>query len=688
MSKLKEIIYWPVTGDISLSMLVKRKRNGPTLAETATKQVLKLFFTYRSKMQQNYVHTPLKYSFSTRVLLLEPALTSTAPFRCRLEEVSLHSSPDYSALSYAWDAQSPSCPVECDGNILKVTPNCQAALRRLRNQHDDCRLWIDSVCIDQTSLVERSQQVAIMGEIYKRAKRVVVWLGEGDPATEVAMRRILDIGQLGVAKIKSDEEKTRLDDTLRLLFGIGAVDSSQDPLSPFFELSWFHRMWTVQEVTLPPLDNVDVQYGPVSSKWVFVLLAVKLLKITKYKWGKWDEATHLQKEISAMFMEKRNPPFREILETDSADAVPYRGTLQLLVSMRPKKATDSRDKVFALIGVAKELGLDLPPPDYGKSLEQVYIETAVVCIKNDSSLNALYEAPSKNRRAGLPSWVPDWGDESWNSFELSKYVAEKAFRAAGANNPQWSFSQDWQRLIVSGKLIDSIDTCCAALELETDFNNDFVGIGSGKTKFKDFWKRFQPPVDILRTWVHLSSQCKTYPTKEPVESAFRSTLLDGSFVRKQHTPSDVSFEKWFDFMKSSESDALTSLFARSQGSHIQSTGKSNLTDKGMQDEQKTFPAAGFQSFLALSSTSASEFHFAALRQAKGKCFFSTTNGYFGLAIGTAQSGDQIALIPGLDIPFILRKAGQRYTLVTYGYVHGIMCGEGWNTPTAEILTIA
>lgn len=41
-------------------------------------------------------------------------------------------------------------------------------------------LWIDAICINQSDIKEREEQVARMAHIYKRARRVVVWLGDTD----------------------------------------------------------------------------------------------------------------------------------------------------------------------------------------------------------------------------------------------------------------------------------------------------------------------------------------------------------------------------------------------------------------------------------------------------------------------------------------------------------------------------
>ncbi len=85
----------------------------------------------------------------------------------------------------------PSCEVGCNGASLLVTANCEAALRELRDPTETTKLWIDSICIDQRrdAVAERNIQVALMGQIYKCAKNVVVWLGQSD----IPIRRALDL---------------------------------------------------------------------------------------------------------------------------------------------------------------------------------------------------------------------------------------------------------------------------------------------------------------------------------------------------------------------------------------------------------------------------------------------------------------------------------------------------------------
>ena len=48
----------------------------------------------------------------------------------------------------------------------------------LRGQVSDVEYyWIDAICINQEDDLEKSSQVALMGEIYKEAANAIVWLG-------------------------------------------------------------------------------------------------------------------------------------------------------------------------------------------------------------------------------------------------------------------------------------------------------------------------------------------------------------------------------------------------------------------------------------------------------------------------------------------------------------------------------
>jgi hypothetical protein len=63
-----------------------------------------------------------------------------------------------------------------------VTVNLESALRHLRehNRHvaEEAIFWIDALCINQRDIEERTQQAQLMGDIYRRYRQVVVYLGD------------------------------------------------------------------------------------------------------------------------------------------------------------------------------------------------------------------------------------------------------------------------------------------------------------------------------------------------------------------------------------------------------------------------------------------------------------------------------------------------------------------------------
>ena len=48
--------------------------------------------------------------------------------------------------------------------------------------------WIDAICIDQDSNLEKTHQVAQMGKVYKNANRIIMWLGIGYEDCELSIK--------------------------------------------------------------------------------------------------------------------------------------------------------------------------------------------------------------------------------------------------------------------------------------------------------------------------------------------------------------------------------------------------------------------------------------------------------------------------------------------------------------------
>nr|OQO27386.1 hypothetical protein B0A51_05278 [Rachicladosporium sp. CCFEE 5018] len=95
--------------------------------------------------------------------------------------------PQYRAISYTWGDDAARQAVHLPGNVvIRVRKNLKQALRSIRDPASSCWLWIDAICINQTSDREKGHQVRLMADIYGGANVVLAWLQSAGENTDVA----------------------------------------------------------------------------------------------------------------------------------------------------------------------------------------------------------------------------------------------------------------------------------------------------------------------------------------------------------------------------------------------------------------------------------------------------------------------------------------------------------------------
>ena len=478
----------------------------------------------------------------------------------------------------------PSCEIGCSGYSLLVTANCEAALRELRHPSETTKLWIDSICIDQArdAVKERNTQVALMGEIYKCAKRVVVWLGQSDIRIRVALDLVMQIAsspdghtaqdrwqsqrrwrEKAQEISNSESMRLRLRGDLTSLFSDDAPEvkrESEDPLNALFQRSWFHRMWTVQEATLSWLDRIELRCGNIQMPWKYLVITVDALQVVGYKWGRWKEAMSLQYQLTIYLTGQRYLGVKESLDDNSSD--PHNDPLlfSILINARRKKSTDDRDKVFALYGLLKELEIPFPAPDYSRPVEDVYREAVISCMNYDKNLYILYHAPSDRRRDGLPSWVPDLAEDGWDEGD-SRYGLLRSRFAASGHSAKWSFSEDGTGLVLVGKIVDTVifraDPMPNLDGISEELQNGLrLGLNYGGhnpetvTEYQSYNHR---AYSVLKTWVEIS-QWSDYPTGESTKEALQRTLVNDNPKCNADAAKDNSFDHWYNTITLGELD--------------------------------------------------------------------------------------------------------------------------------------
>ncbi len=118
-----------------------------------------------------YHYQELHGARSIRLIRLEPG----AP--CELVMADIDRAPAFLAISYRWGKQAKDFGLLLKGGgQIAIQHNVYRILQSLAPLTGCLHVWIDSICIDQTSDDEKVAQIPLMGDIYAKADRVVACL--------------------------------------------------------------------------------------------------------------------------------------------------------------------------------------------------------------------------------------------------------------------------------------------------------------------------------------------------------------------------------------------------------------------------------------------------------------------------------------------------------------------------------
>jgi hypothetical protein len=498
-----------------------------------------------------------------------------------------------------------------------------------------------------------------MGEIYKAATQVIIWLGKGSSKTAAAFEALESIGRARLAMYHGRQEEA-----LKLVLTVS--EQTMENIAGVFAMPWFYRLWTVQEVTLPDVEKVLVCCGNSGYPWDILMNAGAYIQVHP-KWsGRCDEATRLQRHISGRLMAARGQVKAHQGSTISSAVETPRSSLSLqtalsiFITAREKQSTKPEDRVFSLYSVLKELGVQLPLPDYGKPVPQIFAEAAIACIERDQSLDILLEALSDTRRAGLPSWVPDWSSPGWHATDSRRHCLNYGFNAAGSSVSTWTF-EDTRRLVTKGTVIDIVRNCGPPLQFgdRTDRYMETQNLPLSESRNEELSYELSACFEVLKYWMELAMRQDAYPTRRARMEAFlRIVFYDGADSKDKDGRIE-SFMRW----------------------HKLIMGE-NIDD---------FPWSFFPINMAMWSQAMTQgswlHHLSVLRCARNKSFFGTEKGVYGIAVRTVRSGDKVALISGVRVPVVLRKsAGETYCYIGFAAVDGYMDGRSWKE-TEEIILV-
>lgn len=607
----------------------------------------------------------LPSAHSTRLFSLRPGKANDG-IEGGLVTVSLHDCPAYEALSYVVGDTSNKIPISCGGESIGITENLQAALLHLRSQTSERVLWIDQICINQNDPEERNQQVSMMGQIFHKPQRVIVWLGPADDYTPEVWQLLIE---LAATQEIQDLQMYHMDLMIKPKSSTGlpeleyshpwsspALPQRLSKLPPqssrqwtalqrLLTQPWFDRVWTFQEGVV--CVSCKMYCGTHTMPWLTLSDACKAISVLGL--GKWiGEA---QTRVAWLDI--------QVVRWHSQ----IQSTLQfLLFQTRGRNATDPKDRIYAIRGLVKNPAVI--EVDYTRALKDIYSDAVKACIIQDDCLSILtcVEVRRTDESAKLmPSWVPDW------RFKTSVYVnlgmrtvtGTRYFDAAGKSFPCMLPAPNSRTLTLRGFKIASVH---AIIGVERTLRLDEVCIKERRVNCRcgrwdpDRWR------EMYRTAaesIQFPAQCISQPEKldSMIASVGNGVILECP----------------------SETEAVEMAFRRTVTADLLPRASGRLSDAEANEfypmcaswEKRSFDDDAAAQMMLEYDTCVSETMF-------NRRFFIASEGqemYMGIALGTLRKGDCVCVLLGGDTPFLLRQNGIAWKFVAEAYVYRMMDGE-------------
>lgn len=597
---------------------------------------------------------------------------------CSFHEVDLQCSQlQYVAVSYYWGDPTPVARLFTANNqSLPLSKSADNVLQGLISHNLDKYHWIDQVCIDQENVAEKSKQVAMMGNIYSSAYRVIAWLGNAYAWGEHALRFVLRIFMF-FAKYRPEgcDFKDLLPQT-----SVNPDDNGWQCLRKLLHHPWFQRQWIVQEVLMAPIKPEHEQpalflaYGAAQVSWdVFGWTIAEIASK--------NLASLLQPEYNISVLSGTPGVYDNRMEIPGLTTALILATLRdtrrkgqvipmsrALITCEPFRVADPRDKLYSIIGFASSSFL--VRPDYLTSVEEIYTELGHQLVVHERNLRSLHSAGIgwNQALAELPSWVPDW-TTTHAAISMGNAPGECCSRAS--LNTAHTLGIDRKRTLrVSGHAVCTIKAL---------FPTPTLGFSrTGPT--------LASHVD-LGTTTKLITTLREFLYEGCIEKDLSGHLIDASIALTlvAHSWND---EAEADIIKSFRCwDELNRGFVN-DGGLAQLNNYAMLAEKSSHtvDEVKLRKRGDFLQYARLLG------HFTQNRVAFG----TSKHWLLGLGPPKAQVGDVVAVLHGAPTPHLLRPSKamavpvgtmQTWRLVGDCYVHGIMNGEGMDLAPEQTFTL-
>jgi hypothetical protein len=600
---------------------------------------------------EGFQYTPIdSEAGEIRVLRIQDAVFRADPVVVDVVTINLSSSdcPNYGALSYYWGEPKFDHSIICDGKALQVNASLHECLKRHRRDWlgKPEFLWADAICINQKDKDELNLQLLLMGKIYQSAEIVFVDLGDIPLQWYVAYD--LMFRTKVICHLLKDQQPPGTMDNFNERFALPPFDHiAWKAYMQLFSSPWLRRTWTIQEMVLA--RQIRVRFGRFNFDWDDIVntsdfIALQRVPITTL--------TSHEQQIGLLNFSR----IRRIqIDFRSGRLTP----MQLLWRARESQVSNPRDKVIALLGMLLTRRSTFRP-DYTWSTDKLFYHFAAYVLEQFSFTEraAMLSYAGLHRRqivGNLPSWAPDWLAQSDIGPAVFTTIREKPFDAAKGSLPVMYALGDYEKgecfITQTSLSLGKITHLSVAEGDERDESSQEEANVLRRESHEDKMREMLQAVDCkwLR-WYQAVSQVLLQAISEgklrynEPEEAFARTLLAGD----QYTDQNATLTS---VPINNPREALAATVAEI------SAGKSATVS-------------------IVTGSVANIYKVQALVACRRRRFGITDQGYMGLVPSCSQIGDEVHILGGATVPFVMRHRAERnFILVGDAYIHGVMEGE-------------
>jgi hypothetical protein len=574
-----------------------------------------------------------------RLLRLLPVSASSQAIECELFHVSLDDDPSYKALSYTWSIIREDLDtkhmISLQGCPYEVRYNLWKALSQLQSNNAELVIWIDAICINQSSDTERNHQVAMMKMIYEQAVEVIVWLGPEEstiafPDNHQALNFAQEVYDHRDSKEWIIQRLSELDGAA-VLVSLGGV----------FMREYWQRIWIVQELL-------------VAKRLVF------------YCGHKSIEGTSLRavQDIFSQDNALKEKVFENLQRNEIYHNPIFKGGMiafdrmrQHLRSSNPsfytcllhnhgRLSSDPRDMIYGLAALMNEKSNNRIKVDYNLSTRELFTKFTKQEIETSRRLDVITRVFSGLSVHDLPSWVPDWTGIRHCDHVFQYDTSQEEFKrySAGHSEAVVAFNED--SMTFRGVRIGNVELCAGENMVSLTFYESCIGV-------------------IRKFWIMVISMEEASSIEH---EAFARTLVFDKISQLDlgsHTKSEFlrGILGWLGVLFAG------SMFPRNDSILLEywkvflSLGTNNMSDKEKAD-MEALKKSIMLSWMRVI------FHNIWDRQ-----FFITTPNIMGLAAKDVTEGGIICIPLGCCHPVVLQKFEDHYINMGEAYIDGFMDGK-------------